>query len=362
MPDSLYYDILNLPRTCYDSDIKRVFRSLSIRWHPDKNPECAKEAERRFGNICEAYEILSNWRMRSSYDRYGKRGLLWDFGGWSPASPFSIFRGFFDEHGGHDIISTYLKSKGTHAEMPSDWDFLLMRLEEQQCLGDLPSGAVPVDIDPWDEKCALRPATRGLDTSQLVRQQSTKKPDNSDMFREFKNLLLDDRPGYEQEYNLDELLTPSKSGSSSGSGSGSGSFSTKTRQKLAFATAEDQRINNNGSGMFSPRTTASPRAFPGNMPHAPPSPRAAINTRLPFSFLSSSQFESLPLDDNPQSFTPHAPPFFSPGPPQRRDSFSSRPSGESWAGTAATPMSPLSPRLKFGRPVRPADRQDLGIF
>ena len=84
-------------------------------------------------------------------------------------------------------------------------------------------------------------------------QQSTKKPDNSDMFREFKNLLLDDRPGYEQEYNLDELLTPSKSGSSSGSGSGSGSFSTKTRQKLAFATAEDQRINNNGSGMFSPR-------------------------------------------------------------------------------------------------------------
>ena len=82
--------------------------------------------------------------MRSSYDRYGKRGLLWDFGGWSPASPFSIFRGFFDEHGGHDIISTYLKSKGTHAEMPSDWDFLLMRLEEQQCLGDLPSGAVPV--------------------------------------------------------------------------------------------------------------------------------------------------------------------------------------------------------------------------
>jgi molecular chaperone DnaJ len=72
MPD--YYDILEVQRGATPEEIKKAYRQKALKYHPDKNPGDA-EAEKRFKEISEAYEILSDEKKRSIYDRHGKEGL-----------------------------------------------------------------------------------------------------------------------------------------------------------------------------------------------------------------------------------------------------------------------------------------------
>ena len=55
-----YYETLELKKTATDADIKKAYRKLALKWHPDKNPENKVEAEVRFKEISEAYEVLSD--------------------------------------------------------------------------------------------------------------------------------------------------------------------------------------------------------------------------------------------------------------------------------------------------------------
>jgi curved DNA-binding protein CbpA len=55
-----YYEILELPKNASEGDIKKAYRRLALKWHPDKNPDNGKEAEKRFKEISEAYEVLSD--------------------------------------------------------------------------------------------------------------------------------------------------------------------------------------------------------------------------------------------------------------------------------------------------------------
>ncbi|XP_019378219.1 PREDICTED: dnaJ homolog subfamily B member 2-like [Gavialis gangeticus] len=71
-----YYELLGIPRSASADDIKKAYRRAALRWHPDKNPEEKDFAERRFKEIAEAYEVLSDQSKRDLYDRYGKNGLL----------------------------------------------------------------------------------------------------------------------------------------------------------------------------------------------------------------------------------------------------------------------------------------------
>lgn len=70
-----YYEILDVPRTATEDDIRKGYRRQALRWHPDKNPDNKEEAEERFKLVSEAYEVLSNKDKREIYDRYGKEGL-----------------------------------------------------------------------------------------------------------------------------------------------------------------------------------------------------------------------------------------------------------------------------------------------
>nr|XP_031311685.1 dnaJ homolog subfamily B member 6 isoform X6 [Camelus dromedarius] len=89
------------------------YRKLALKWHPDKNPENKEEAERKFKQVAEAYEVLSDAKKRDIYDRYGKEGLNGGGGGGihfdSPfefgftfRNPDDVFRDFF---GGRDPFS-----------------------------------------------------------------------------------------------------------------------------------------------------------------------------------------------------------------------------------------------------------------
>jgi len=71
-----YYKILEVPRSSTTAEIKKAYRRLALKWHPDKNPERKDEAERKFKEISEAYEVLSDEKKRSIYDQYGKEGLI----------------------------------------------------------------------------------------------------------------------------------------------------------------------------------------------------------------------------------------------------------------------------------------------
>jgi molecular chaperone DnaJ len=73
-----YYKILGVPRNASDEEIKKAFRKLAFKYHPDHNSQ--PDAEEKFKEINEAYEVLSNAEKRASYDRYGRVATADSFG------------------------------------------------------------------------------------------------------------------------------------------------------------------------------------------------------------------------------------------------------------------------------------------
>src|SRR5690242_19781083 len=66
-----YYEVLGVSRTADDEELKLAYRKLALKYHPDKNPESRAEAEERFKEISEAYQILCDPQRRAQYDRFG---------------------------------------------------------------------------------------------------------------------------------------------------------------------------------------------------------------------------------------------------------------------------------------------------
>lgn len=71
-----YYEILEITKTATVADVKKAYRKLALRWHPDKNPNNLNEANRRFKEICQAYEILSDEKKRKIYDQQASRKVI----------------------------------------------------------------------------------------------------------------------------------------------------------------------------------------------------------------------------------------------------------------------------------------------
>lgn len=91
-----YYDILEVDKKSSDSDIKKAYRKMAMKYHPDRNPD-DKEAEEKFKEAAEAYEILKDPDKRSKYDQYGHSGIRDDFRGFG--SMDDIFSNFGDIFG-----------------------------------------------------------------------------------------------------------------------------------------------------------------------------------------------------------------------------------------------------------------------
>ncbi|KAK8627323.1 hypothetical protein V6N13_134936 [Hibiscus sabdariffa] len=70
-----YYNILKVSRNATEEDLKKSYKRLAMKWHPDKNPINKKEAEAKFKQISEAYDVLSDPQKRQIYDLYGEEGI-----------------------------------------------------------------------------------------------------------------------------------------------------------------------------------------------------------------------------------------------------------------------------------------------
>lgn len=106
------YEVLGVNRTAQQEEIKRAYRKLAVKYHPDKNPG-DDEAEQSFKELAEAYDIISNPEKRAAYDRYGHNAFQGS--GASNAGghdPFDLFREMFASQGGSGGIFDHFFGQG----------------------------------------------------------------------------------------------------------------------------------------------------------------------------------------------------------------------------------------------------------
>lgn len=90
-----YYELLNVSRDCSDQELKSAYHRIALKYHPDRNPD-NPEAEEKFKQASEAYQVLSDPQKRQVYDRFGRAGVN---GGGGTASGFEGFGGVGDIFG-----------------------------------------------------------------------------------------------------------------------------------------------------------------------------------------------------------------------------------------------------------------------
>ena len=86
-----YYKILGVKKDTIDGEIKKAYRKLSLKWHPDKNPNNREEAEEKFKKINEAFSVLSDKNKRRQYDR--GEDFSFDYGSFNA---YDVFKHFFE--------------------------------------------------------------------------------------------------------------------------------------------------------------------------------------------------------------------------------------------------------------------------
>lgn len=114
-----YYEVLGLGRNASEEEIKRAYRKLAVKFHPDKNPD-DPHAEEKFKELGEAYDVLVDSDKRAAYDRFGHAAFAaggTGFGGGGFHDPFDIFREVFGSGGiGSGIFETFFGGAATHAQ------------------------------------------------------------------------------------------------------------------------------------------------------------------------------------------------------------------------------------------------------
>lgn len=117
-----YYEILGITKTATADEIKKAYRNLALKYHPDRVlPDKKKEAEEKFKEVSEAYEVLMDPQKKATYDQYGHAGVDSSFrpGGFDMRQDFHHYEDLKDIFGGFDI-NELLRGFGFGSDMFTD--------------------------------------------------------------------------------------------------------------------------------------------------------------------------------------------------------------------------------------------------
>ena len=105
-----YYQVLSVPRNATEDEVRKAYRRLAMKYHPDRNPD-DKEAEEKFKEAKEAYEVLTDSQKRAAYDQFGHAGLDAARGGGPGFNPADAFGDIFGDVFG-DIFGGGRRNRG----------------------------------------------------------------------------------------------------------------------------------------------------------------------------------------------------------------------------------------------------------
>lgn len=124
MAERDYYEVLGVDRNASEADVKKAFRRLAMRYHPDRNPDQGEEAANRFKEAKRAYEVLSDEQKRAAYDQFGHAGVEAGAGAGASQDPFNtIFGDIFGEVFGGRRGAGSQPRRGANLRYRLDLDF-----------------------------------------------------------------------------------------------------------------------------------------------------------------------------------------------------------------------------------------------
>ncbi|KAJ4413028.1 DnaJ-like protein [Didymella pomorum] len=122
--ETAYYDALGVPPTATELEIKKAYRKLAIKLHPDKNPG-DETAHAKFQEIGEAYQVLSDDQLRANYDKYGKEGAV-------PQSGFEDPSEFFTMIFGGEAFVDWIGEISLMKDLTKTMEISMREMEEQE--------------------------------------------------------------------------------------------------------------------------------------------------------------------------------------------------------------------------------------
>jgi molecular chaperone DnaJ len=134
-----YYQLLGVSRGADTEEIKKAYRKLALKYHPDRN-QGSKEAEERFKEVTEAYEVLRDADKRSVYDRYGEQGLRGGPAGGAGFDFSDAIEVFMRDFGGFQGLEDLFGMRGARGQRTTSRKGQTVRLRLSLTLAEVAEG------------------------------------------------------------------------------------------------------------------------------------------------------------------------------------------------------------------------------
>ena len=147
-----YYSILGLKKDAKADEIKKAYKKLAIKYHPDRNTDNKKEAEKKFAEINEAYSILTDPKKKQQYDMYGTVSGASGVSETNPVNTFRMFNNIFQQH-----VSEFINRNNTQKSSGSGFSNILNELNNST-IKEFPLGGIKFKVHSFESHKQFKPS------------------------------------------------------------------------------------------------------------------------------------------------------------------------------------------------------------